>query len=276
MAQVSFDVASSMQDNNSTQYSNNVEFFNLVNDGDEAIVRFMHDDVSSFNILTVHNVQVGGKYRKVNCIRQPQEPTDMCPLCASGNNISNRFFIHLLVYTQDANGNIICKPQVWERGFNYATRLKSLLDEYGPLSNELFKVKRKGARGSMDTTYDILYCNPKIYNNESYPINRDAFNNYSELGTIVMNKDAVAMNTFIATGSFPEVQQTQNNTSNVAPAYTPKPEVNNVAPTYNNAPNVAPVNVPPSNNTPNTTGTPPWMNPNTTTAPTGGPGPRYY
>lgn len=276
MAQVSFDVASSMQDNNSTQYSNNVEFFNLANDGDEAIVRFMHDDVSSFNILTVHNVQVGGKYRKVNCIRQPQEPTDMCPLCASGNNISNRFFIHLLVYTQDASGNIVCKPQVWERGFNYATRLKSLLDEYGPLSNELFKVKRKGAKGSMDTTYDILYCNPKIYNNESYPINSDAFNNYNELGTIVMNKDAVAMNTFIATGSFPEVQQTQNNNSNAAPAYTPKPEVNNVAPTYNNVPNVTPVNVPPSNNTPNITGTPPWMNPNTTTAPTGGPGPRYY
>ena len=85
MAQVSFDVASTMQENN-TQYSNSVEFFTLANDGDEAIVRFMYDDVSQFNIMTVHSIQVGGKWRKVNCIREPQESTDICPLCASGNN----------------------------------------------------------------------------------------------------------------------------------------------------------------------------------------------
>lgn len=272
MAQVSFDVASSMQETN-TQYSNNVEFFALVNDGDEAIVRFMYDDVSQFNIMTVHSVQVGNKWRKVNCIREPQEPTDMCPLCASGNNISNKFFIHMLVYYQDQNGNIISKPMVWERGFNYATRLKTLLDEYGPLTGELFKVKRKGAKGSMDTTYDIMYCNPKIYNSEMYPINPEAFKDYNELGTIVLNKDAIAMNTFIATGSFPEAQQAQAAPINTAPAYTPKPEVAapvNVAPPVNP---VAPVNAPPAP----TGNTPPWMNPNATTAaPTGGPGPRYY
>lgn len=266
MAQVSFDVASSMQENSTPQYNNSVEFFTLVNDGDEAIVRFMYDDVSTFNIMTVHSVQVGGKYRKVNCIRQPQEPTDMCPLCASGSNIANRFFIRMLVYSQDANGNITCKPMVWERGFNYATRLKSLLDEYGPLSNELFKVKRKGAKGSMDTTYDILYCNPKIYNNESYPVNTEAFKGYQELGTIVMDKDAVAMNTFLATGSFPEAQQPQTATPTTqTQAYMPKPEVAQTP-----VPNVVTPNVAP------TTNTPPWMNPSTTTVPTGGPGPRYY
>ena len=268
MAQVSFDVASTMQENN-TQYSNSVEFFTLANDGDEAIVRFMYDDVSQFNIMTVHSIQVGGKWRKVNCIREPQEPTDICPLCASGNNISNKFFIHMLVYTQDNNGNITSKPVVWERGFNYATRLKTLLDEYGPLSGELFKVKRKGAKGSMDTTYDILYCNPKIYNADMYPINTGAFKDYNELGTIVLNKDAVAMNTFIATGAFPESQQA--NTSNSAPAYVPKPEVN-TTPVSNAAP-VVPSNTAPVA-TPSTT--PPWMNPGVTTAAPAGPGPRYY
>ena len=274
MAQVSFDVAATMQDNN-TQFNSNVEFFTLANDGDEAIVRFLHDSTASFNIMTVHTVQVGGKWRKVNCIREPQEPTDVCPLCASGNNISNRFFIHMLVYSKDASGNIVAKPAVWERGFNYATKLKNLIDEYGPLSNEIFKVKRCGAKGSMDTTYEILYCSPKVYNSEMYPLVENSFGTWTELGTIVMNKDAMAMNTFLATGSFPEVQQAANNAAPVAapqPEYVPKAAPVEYAAPVTPAAAPAPVAAQPTA----PVDTPPWMNPGANTAGPGRPAPRYY
>lgn len=290
MAQVSFDVASTMQQENS-QYNSDVEFFTLVNDGDEAIVRFLHDSTASFNIMTVHTVQVGGKWRKVNCIREPQDPTDVCPLCASGNNISNRFFIHMLVYKKDESGNIVPKPAVWERSFSYATKLKSLLDEYGPLTGELFKIKRNGVKGSMDTTYDILYCSPKVYDNAAYPMVENAFGSWTELGTIVMNKDATAMNTFIATGSFPETHQpAQPAAAPAQPQYVPKAEVAQpvaapvpTAPTQTYvAPTAAPAYTQPNTVAPAqpAAGAPtenlPWMNPAVTQ--TGAPArpTRYY
>ena len=284
MAQVSFDVAAKVQAENQ-QYSNNVEFFALGDDGDEAVVRFMYDSTASFNIMTVHDVEIGGgKWRKVNCIRDPQQPTDMCPLCASGNSITNKFFIRMIVYKRDESGKIVAKPMVWERGFSYATRLKSLIDEYGPLTQELFKIKRNGARRSMDTTYDILYCSPKVYNSAEYPMVEDAFKDYNELGTIVLNKDAVAMNTFLATGSFPATQSNANTNATPAevtnaqpipqapatpqpPYVEPSPYAVPTAPAAPTAPAPAPA--------PGTTDTPPWMNAPAGTAPQR-PGPRFY
>ena len=293
IAQVSFDVAATMQSEN-TQYNNNVEFFTLVNDGDEAIVRFLYDSTEAFNIMTVHTVNVGGKWRKVNCLREPQDPTDVCPLCASGSNITNRFFIHMLVYKKDQQGQIVPVPAVWERGFNYATKLKSLLDEYGPLSNELFKVKRNGAKGSMDTTYDIMYCSPKVYDSTQYPLIDNPFGNWKELGTIVLEKDATAMNTFLMTGSFPEAPTQSNaNTAPVQPQYIPKAEVPQntsmpqqpviSAPVYAQPAYTAPVSAQPAQVAPPSsapvTEAPvqnlPWMNPSVTSATPNKPT-RYY
>ena len=57
-----------------------VGFFTLRNDNDEAGVRFMCVRTDDFEILTVLDVQIGSKYRKVNCIRDPRAPLDNCPL----------------------------------------------------------------------------------------------------------------------------------------------------------------------------------------------------
>lgn len=278
MAQVSFDVASTMEQERG-QYNNDVEFLNLPNDGDEAIVRFLYDNTSQFNIMTVHEVKLNNKFRKVNCIREPQDPIHVCPLCASGNNIKNSFFIHMLVYKKDAQGNITPVPTIWERGFSYATRLKRLLDEYGPLTGELFKIKRNGARGSMDTTYDIMYCSPKVYTPEVYPLIDNPFGNWKELGTIVLNKDDVAMNTFIQTGVFPTAQDNSNTPTPVPaptpvqPEYVPKAEVNQApTPTY-----TAPAPIQPAQTTtaPAAPSDLPWMNPSVTSAAPARPT-RYY
>ena len=94
MAKVNFNNLDEVEQSTSNNGpGSDVGFFTLKNDNDEAIVRFVCDSTDDFEILTVHDVQIGQRYKKVNCIRDPREPLDNCPLCKSGAKISNRFFI---------------------------------------------------------------------------------------------------------------------------------------------------------------------------------------
>jgi len=52
MAKISFEEAQSNVNSNST----GIGFFSLADDGDEAIVRILHDSTDSFDIVTVHEV----------------------------------------------------------------------------------------------------------------------------------------------------------------------------------------------------------------------------
>ena len=128
MAKVDFN---SMQDDSAYSTSgngNDVGFFTLRNDKDEAIVRFLCDSTDDFEILTVHDIKVGDKYRKINCIRDFHDPVDACPLCASGTKINQRFFIKMIQYDKvpdpaTGNVNIIPKAVLWERSTAYAKSL---------------------------------------------------------------------------------------------------------------------------------------------------------
>ena len=93
MAQVKFE---DINDVSSQVSPNSIGYFGLKNDGDEAVVRFMHDDVSTFEILTVHDIVINGKHRKINCIRDPHDPLEKCPLCyVTPNRISRSVHIRL-------------------------------------------------------------------------------------------------------------------------------------------------------------------------------------
>ena len=52
------------------------------------------------------------------------------------------------------------------------------MDEYGDLRDVVFKIKRRGARGSLQTTYDILPANSNIYKEEIYKKDFSCFNNF--------------------------------------------------------------------------------------------------
>lgn len=224
MAKMSFDTAVSSMNAESNNNTNSIGFFSLKNDGDEAIVRIMHDSVNDFDILTTHPITVGGKYRSINCIREPRDPMDNCPLCKKGTKVQSRIFIHMIQYVTNAQGQIEAKPVVWERSISYATKLKNDINEYGPLSNCIFKIKRNGKAGDMQTTYDMRLGNPSMYNEANYPKLVDAFNGYSACGTIVLDKNFDEIAAFIATGSFPEVSKadTTTPTNDVAEnTYTP-------------------------------------------------------
>lgn len=211
MAKINFEqIASNNDGGNFT-----VGFFSLKNDGDEAIVRIMHDNTSSFDLVTTHPIQLGNKYRRVNCIRDPRDPMDNCPLCKSGAKVQQRFYIHLIQYVKDENGNIIPQAKIWERSSSYAVTIKNLIDEYGPLSDCIFKIRRNGEAGSMNTTYSILFGNPQVYRPEFYPKDNSLFEGYSVVGSAVMDKNFDEIAEFIATGEFPQ-RNNDENTNNIS------------------------------------------------------------
>ena len=186
MAKISYENISF--ENNSNQ--GNVGFFNLKQDGEEAIVRFMIDSVQDMDLQTIHNIRLDGKFREVSCLRNPMDDMNVCPLCAQGVKVQQAFYIRLLKYTQDENGGIRVEPMVWKRNASvYAPKLKGYLDNYGPLSNIVCKIIRHGKPGDMKTTYDIIPAlNPQEYTAERFPIDKTAFEDFSVLGRMVLEK----------------------------------------------------------------------------------------
>lgn len=211
MAKISFDEAQA----SSSQNQNGVGFFTLVDDGDEAIVRILHDSTDDFDIVVAHDVKVGERQRKVDCLRTMRDPLDRCPFCSAGFKTTQRFFIHLLQYEKDpSTGEIVVLPKIWERSVQYATTIKNLIQEYGPLSDCIFKIRRNGAKGDMHTTYSIMFGNPSIYKEEFYPKDLSGFENYSVIGSVVLSKSVDEMKYYILNGSFDNNTSTADNQTN--------------------------------------------------------------
>lgn len=224
MAQVAFN-DSMLQSEGNYGGKPRVGFFSLKNNGDEAIVRIMHDSTADFDVLTTHAITVNGKHRRVNCVRNPQDPIDRCPLCAADSKIENRLYIHMIQYVKDEQGQTVPQPVVWERSLSYATQLKNLIQEYGPLSECVFKIRRNGAPGDMSTKYDIMFGNPAVYKEEFYPKCADMFENYSAIGNAVMDKNVDELNYYLQNGSFPEVKKNEAyvDTSDATPPFNEAP-----------------------------------------------------
>lgn len=244
MAKINFNQINTGSDSNFQ-----VGFFSLKNDGDEAIVRIMHDSTDSFDLVTTHPIQLGSRYRRVNCIRDPRDPMDNCPLCKAGSKIEQRFYIHLIQYVKDDSGNVVAQATIWERSASYAVTIKNLIDEYGPLSDCIFKIRRSGEAGSMQTKYSILYGNPQVYRPEFYPKDESLFEGYSVVGTAVLDKSFDEISEFMVTGEFPDRQTNDSQSStNSYPEMSPQ---NPVPSTSYNIPNYAPSSNPyPVSNTP--------------------------
>ena len=223
MAQLTFEQGlESLNNQSASTNQNSVTFFSLKNDGDEAIVRFMCDSTTDFEILTIHNVKINGKNRKINCLRDPKESLDKCPLCSSGiddiRKVQNRFFVKMLVYSVDDSGSMQVVPAVWERSVAVAVTLKSYLDNYGPLSDVICKVIRHGAAGDINTTYEIVpNLSKAIYKDDVYVKDASLFADYSALGTIVIDRPYQDIVTFMNTGKFPATNAPSGTTTNAVP-----------------------------------------------------------
>lgn len=212
MARLNYDYIQNHPQNNNNS-SSNVGFFSLKNDGDRALVRFMYTDTSEFEIFREHVVtNKEGKFKSVNCLRNNDttDPITKCPFCEGNITRRDRFYIKLLQYTTDTNGNVVVEAKVWDRPVSQAKKLASILSEYGPLTDCLMYIKRSGAKGAKDTTYDYVYAVNENMHQENFPIKPELFDGYNVLGIRVLSKSAEDMNHFMSTGEFPQKARTND------------------------------------------------------------------
>ena len=160
-----------------------LNFLQLKNSGDFAIVRFVETGADSYDIGAIHVLGKENKYKRVSCLRNPYEPLENCPLCENGEKVMMRMYVKLIHYV-DENGEIVEKPSLWERPAGFAKQLNSLIEEYGDLKDCLFKIVRNGS--GLDTTYDVLYAPNSKYPSANYPTTTiHEFDNFSAFGRLV-------------------------------------------------------------------------------------------
>lgn len=131
------------------------DFFTLADDGDRAVVTFLYDDPDGEDIdyFVVHEVQIDGKRRYVNCnaIGDDGERIheDNCPLCANGYPRIEKLFLQL--YNHDTG-----KVETWDRGRSYVAKIVTYVNKFGRLVTQPFEIVRSGRKGDTNTTYEFL------------------------------------------------------------------------------------------------------------------------
>lgn len=165
-------------------------FFQLKDDKDTARVRFLYNTIDDVEGYVVHQVQVGDKNRYVGCLRRYDEPADKCPLCASGYKQIPKLFVKL--YNEDTH-----ETQTWERGKTFFQRISSLASRYNPLCDEIVEIERNGKKGDMQTKYEF-------YPVENSQFDMDSVECSEPLGSIILDKSADEMQTYLSEGRFPD------------------------------------------------------------------------
>ena len=169
-------------------------FFSLKNDNDVAKVRFMYNDMEDVVGYAVHEVEVDGKKRYVNCLREYNEPKSKCPFCAANNFQRAKLYIPL--YDLDDE-----EVKVWERGKNFFQKISALCARYAsgdkPLCSHTFDIERHGKKGDTGTTYELYETGCDDTTLEDLPELPEV------LGTIILEKSAEEMEFYLKEGYFP-------------------------------------------------------------------------
>lgn len=169
-------------------------FFSLKNDGDTARVRFMYNGMKDVAGYAVHEAEVDGKRRYINCIREYNEPKAHCPLCNSGYFQKAKLYIPL--YDIDEN-----EVKLWERGKNFFGKISGICARYAsgstPLVGHTFDVERHGKKGDTSTTYEIYETGSDDTTLEDLPEVPEI------LGSIILDKSFNDLEYFVSEGCFP-------------------------------------------------------------------------
>lgn len=141
---------------NSGKYSSGStnDFFSLADDGDTARVRFLYEqpDGSDLDYYLVHEVEIDGKKRYVNCLAVDDEGNlhpDDCPLCQAHYKRVEKLFLQL--YCEDDD-----KVKTWDRGKSFVPKIMTYINRYGSLVAQPIEIERRGKKGSTQTTYELF------------------------------------------------------------------------------------------------------------------------
>lgn len=169
----------------------NGSFFSLKNHKDTAKVRFMYESVEDIDGYALHEVEVDGRKRYVNCLREYDDPIENCPLCAAKIRVIPKLFI--LLYDEDSQ-----EVKIWDRGRTFFDRLEGLCNRYDPLVSTVFEIERNGKPNDPGTKYEF------------YPLGTDEtlLEDLPELpeimGGLILDKSFEDLEFFLEEGNFPE------------------------------------------------------------------------
>lgn len=165
-------------------------YFSLKNDKDVARVRFMYNDIDDVEGYAVHQVEIDGRKRWVNCLREYNEPKDKCPFCRENMFTSAKLFVPIYDVDND-------RVQIWERGKKFIGKISSICARYPNVVSHIFEIERNGQKGDTSTTYEIYEVDKDDTTLEDLPEKREI------LGTVVLDKSADDMDFFLDNGYFP-------------------------------------------------------------------------
>ncbi len=222
---------------NSNGDGTKVGYFRLKDDGDIAIARINIASTDELAFAAIHTINTNGKWTKVSCHNPLNMNGASCALCAANaanpkgtiSKSSKKVYIPMMVSYRDPNaatGYTAPAPVIWERPAGFSRELANKLMIAGDLRNTLVLITRNGKANDMQTTYsmDILPETHPVFKPEMIPADFSAFTNFNIARHSYWEKTAEEINTFLATGQFPERtqtnnQQTINNVAGVANAY---------------------------------------------------------
>lgn len=165
-------------------------YFSLKNDKDVAQVRFMYSGIEDVEGIAVHEVEVNGKKRYVNCLRSYNEPIDNCPFCREKHFQTAKLFIPIYNIDED-------RIQIWERGKKFFGKMSSICSRYNNLVSHIFEIERNGKPRDTSTTYEIYEVGEDDTTMEDLPELPDI------IGSIVLDKSADDMEYYLEAGEFP-------------------------------------------------------------------------
>ena len=215
-----------------------IGYFKLRDDGDIAVARINLGSTDEFMFAAVHTINVGGKWLKVSCHNPLGMNTAGCALCSANaanpkssiSKAARKMYIPMIVSYRDAQsttGYTPPTPVIWERPAQFSRELANKLMVAGDLKSVLVLITRNGKAGDMQTTYsvDVLPETHPVFKPEMIPADFSAFNNFNIAKHSYWEKTTEEINTFLATGQFPEVarannQQTVNTVANTANTYS--------------------------------------------------------
>jgi hypothetical protein len=169
-------------------------YFSLKNDGDKAEVRLLGRDMNDFPGYSVHEVEVGDRTVLVNCLREYNDPIDVCPFCAAKKKIQAKIYIPLYNYD---DGEI----QMWNRGKSFIRTLSSYCAHNKDVSEVVTEIERQGKAGDMKTTYGLYKVDMIADDEKSLEDMQDEIPEV--LGRYVFDKTADDMEYYLKHGDFP-------------------------------------------------------------------------
>lgn len=141
--------------NDTESYGGSNVYLVLADDGDHDEVTVLANTVDDIPIYAVHKLDFGNYSIRVNCLRQPDEPVTVCPLCEKGDKPK----ISVILALMTSQG-----VRIFERGKKFIPKLQRWAKQYPLLCKPVFDLVRIGKKGDQDTSYEFerIGANGKI------------------------------------------------------------------------------------------------------------------